>query len=256
MEKLHLVSTGLLALLLISCDQGLTEESSYSSSPAAVSTSATEAVNSIPAAATAAPATASVPEPAKVAAFVPVINPPHGQQGHRCDVAVGALITSAAPNTASNPVPNTASNATKSFSTISLPPVLAPNLAAFANAATASNQNLPAAPSLFPMKSSVPIPSTVTQPTFLSNALNPAHGKPGHRCDIPVGAPLNSGARTTAALPTATATAPTFSTAVPIAAPAISIPASVAVAPGMNPSHGQPGHRCDIPVGSPLNSKP
>jgi hypothetical protein len=31
---------------------------------------------------------------------------------------------------------------------------------------------------------------------------------------------------------------------------------NTAVAPGMNPAHGQPGHRCDIPVGSPLNSKP
>ena len=26
-------------------------------------------------------------------------------------------------------------------------------------------------------------------------------------------------------------------------------------APGMNPPHGQPNHRCDIPVGAPLNSK-
>ena len=26
--------------------------------------------------------------------------------------------------------------------------------------------------------------------------------------------------------------------------------------PGMNPPHGQPGHRCEIPVGAPLNSKP
>jgi hypothetical protein len=24
----------------------------------------------------------------------------------------------------------------------------------------------------------------------------------------------------------------------------------------MNPQHGQPGHRCDIAVGAPLNSKP
>jgi len=27
-------------------------------------------------------------------------------------------------------------------------------------------------------------------------------------------------------------------------------------APGMNPPHGQPGHRCDIAVGAPLNSPP
>ena len=25
---------------------------------------------------------------------------------------------------------------------------------------------------------------------------------------------------------------------------------------GLNPPHGQPGHRCDIAVGAPLNSKP
>jgi hypothetical protein len=30
----------------------------------------------------------------------------------------------------------------------------------------------------------------------------------------------------------------------------------MATAPGMNPAHGQPGHRCDIPVGQPLNSQP
>ncbi|HEX6915651.1 MAG TPA: hypothetical protein VF145_10445, partial [Chitinophagaceae bacterium] len=26
--------------------------------------------------------------------------------------------------------------------------------------------------------------------------------------------------------------------------------------PGMNPPHGEPGHRCDIEVGKPLNSAP
>lgn len=31
--------------------------------------------------------------------------------------------------------------------------------------------------------------------------------------------------------------------------------APVAVAPGTNPPHGQPGHDCAIPVGAPLNSK-
>ena len=32
--------------------------------------------------------------------------------------------------------------------------------------------------------------------------------------------------------------------------------AAAVTASGMNPPHGQPGHRCDIPVGQPLNSKP
>jgi hypothetical protein len=47
-----------------------------------------------------------------------------------------------------------------------------------------------------------------------------------------------------------TVTAPTITTM-----PTVQ-PTTTATAPGMNPAHGQPGHRCDIPVGQPLNSKP
>jgi hypothetical protein len=84
---------------------------------------------------------------------------------------------------------------------------------------------------------------TVQQPT--AAGMNPAHGQPGHRCDIPVGSPLNS--KPQAPNPTATVST----------APAAPQPvAQQATAAGMNPPHGQPGHRCDIPVGSPLNSKP
>jgi hypothetical protein len=36
----------------------------------------------------------------------------------------------------------------------------------------------------------------------------------------------------------------------------VSAPPVQKVAPGMNPAHGQPNHRCDIAVGEPLNSKP
>lgn len=90
--------------------------------------------------------------------------------------------------------------------------------------------------------------ATATTLPVLNNtsavALNPEHGKPGHRCDIAVGAPLNS--------------APANKTATPIlnpTTPGNATPAT-AVAPGMNPQHGQPGHRCDIAVGAPLNSPP
>jgi hypothetical protein len=88
---------------------------------------------------------------------------------------------------------------------------------------------------------------------------NPPHGQPGHRCDIPVGDPLNVS-------PTAIQTAPGQNPNNPIKIDANSMSAGKAVvdnnakqvktAPGMNPPHGQPGHRCDIPVGQPLNSKP
>jgi len=86
-----------------------------------------------------------------------------------------------------------------------------------------------------------------------AKAVNPAHGQPGHRCDIPVGAPLNSApaqAQTTTAqsgqtvqVNPAQQNVVTTTTATP-----------AKVAKGMNPAHGQPGHRCDIPVGAPLNS--
>jgi hypothetical protein len=34
------------------------------------------------------------------------------------------------------------------------------------------------------------------------------------------------------------------------------VPNTTKTAPGMNPPHGEPNHRCDIAVGAPLNSKP
>ncbi|MGF2410840.1 hypothetical protein [Ferruginibacter sp.] len=81
----------------------------------------------------------------------------------------------------------------------------------------------------------------------IAAGMNPAHGQPGHRCDIAVGAPLNS----KPAAPTATTA--NMSTTQPQATP---VAVNTTTAPGMNPPHGQPGHRCDISVGAPLNSKP
>jgi hypothetical protein len=84
-------------------------------------------------------------------------------------------------------------------------------------------------------------------------SLNPAHGQPGHRCDIYVGQPLDSkpvaGLSQPAAQPTTVSTNQTPQTVV-------AAPQPVKTEPGMNPPHGQPGHRCDIEVGKPLNSKP
>src|SRR5690606_882807 len=71
---------------------------------------------------------------------------------------------------------------------------------------------------------------------------NPEHGQPGHRCDIPVGAPLSSPAQANPTLPTSTTT--------PLPLP-VSTPAANTVAPGMNPPHGQPGHDCAVEVGAP-----
>lgn len=72
--------------------------------------------------------------------------------------------------------------------------------------------------------------------------VNPAHGLPGHRCDLPVGAPLNGTAANTA---TPTSTNTTQSTTVS--------PIRVDQTPSVNPPHGEPGHDCAVPVGAPLD---
>ena len=93
-----------------------------------------------------------------------------------------------------------------------------------------------------PTVTQTPVP-TVTQP-----GMNPPHGQPNHRCDIAVGAPLNSKPAPVAAQPTAVNTTPQVTMK--------EIPNATKTAPGMNPPHGEPNHRCDIAVGAPLNSKP
>lgn len=97
------------------------------------------------------------------------------------------------------------------------------------------------------------------QPAKVAKGMNPAHGQPGHRCDIAVGAPLNSPpvAKSTMTTQAATQNQPVTitptQTPAPAAAPAIlNSPATTTTAPGMNPPHGQAGHRCDVAVGAPL----
>lgn len=93
------------------------------------------------------------------------------------------------------------------------------------------------------------VPSAATPKPTVASGLNPEHGQPGHRCDIAVGAPLNSApaAKTNT---TAPALAPVTPAATPVATP--SIPTSVPAGAKLNPAHGQPGHDCAIPVGAPL----
>ncbi len=86
-----------------------------------------------------------------------------------------------------------------------------------------------------------------------ASGLNPPHGQTGHRCDIAVGAPLNSPPNKTISKSTVTNSAQNSQV------PTILKPnatTTVVTKPGMNPPHGQTGHRCDIAVGAPLNSAP
>lgn len=120
---------------------------------------------------------------------------------------------------------------------------------------------------------------TAAQPSAEQNnaevILNPPHGEPNHRCDIPVGAPLNSAPANTARQTTnspAPTLAPRVSGSAPSAANNPTAPTienamrmnsgqtrstaqtnnNTGTKPRLNPAHGQPWHRCDIPVGSPL----
>ena len=126
-------------------------------------------------------------------------------------------------------------------------------LKAPANSTTQNNNTLPVNQSIIPGTSPVNItPQTLTQTAtqiVTAPGMNPAHGQPGHRCDIAVGAALNSKPAPSKAEPV------TVSTQQPQVTMK-EVPNTQKTAPGMNPPHGEPNHRCDIAVGAALNSKP
>lgn len=94
----------------------------------------------------------------------------------------------------------------------------------------------------------VTTPTAATSTTSSGN-LNPEHGQPGHRCELAVGAPLNSKpvAITQQIQPVPT-NKPQTVTNIPQP-----VTTKTTTAQGMNPPHGEPGHRCDISVGTPLS---
>ena len=75
-------------------------------------------------------------------------------------------------------------------------------------------------------------------------ALNPAHGQTGHRCEIPLGAPLDQAPANTLQQQQTTTTSGNVSP--------VRLNSSTAT-PLKNPPHGQPGHDCAVPVGADLN---
>ncbi|GAB3541292.1 hypothetical protein GCM10027443_40430 [Pontibacter brevis] len=87
------------------------------------------------------------------------------------------------------------------------------------------------------LPTSAPVTDTSTQDA--TAGLNPAHGQPNHRCDIPVGTPLSAPAQ------------PNLSVQPTVAPPTPKIKG--AVAGGINPPHGELGHDCSVPVGAALN---
>ena len=148
------------------------------------------------------------------------LNPAHGEPGHDCSIDVG------------KPLPASGSAKT--------------NPAVQVNSAAAPATN-----------TVVEIPPPA-QTTGTKSGLNPAHGQPGHRCDIAEGAPLNGGAPASTATPTKNVVVQSSGLPQKISVPPVTnappspIPAAGATGAGLNPAHGQPGHRCEIAVGAPL----
>ncbi len=295
MKKVSLCTTTLIALFFIACDQSIPDSSSstYSSIPALPATTAGITPSS----------DAAVPALGPVATAKR--NPAHGQPGHRCDIGVGeplpgtgsttsalpALPGVTAPNLRSFATPAANLNGTQASSTVSLnAPTIGQQVPVTASSGSALNPKhgepdhrcdiavgapLNSSPSTNKNSSPAvtttqinPSPIKLNTNSTTATGMNPKHGEPGHRCDIAVGAPLNSAAKSTPAATTTTQVA--NSLPAPLAAlgndtvantnftPSIApgTTDSKPTAAGMNPKHGQPGHRCDIAVGAPLDSKP
>ena len=90
-----------------------------------------------------------------VGTTAPGMNPPHGQPGHRCEIAVGAPLSSA-PAAAPLQITSSGSNPVE----------------------------------VKPMPIAPPTTGTPPAPVKTPPGMNPPHGEPGHDCSIAVGAPL------------------------------------------------------------------
>lgn len=152
------------------------------------------------------------------------LNPPHGQPGHRCDIAVGA------------PLPNDGNVVAQAQSQAH--PV-------------SQGEAMPVVSGGMPQQI-VQVQQPQNQQSYVGpkgEKLNPPHGQPGHRCDIPVGAPLNSKPAAQPAAPQQQVTQQQI-----VIDPQQAQQHTGTTEPGFsgkpNPPHGQPGHRCDIAVGA------
>jgi len=129
------------------------------------------------------------------------INPPHGQPGHRCDIAAGApLPTSgkplASPQPSFTPVKSAAVQTpvpvSSAISTVKNPvlKVNPPHGQPGHRCDVKTGDPLPPPGTPAPKQAVSPKPAIVPAPVSAGSKLNPAHGEPGHRCDIQAGAPL------------------------------------------------------------------
>lgn len=218
MKTKYILIIGLL-IAITSCNSGIDQNAKQNNSPqpagSLTNLAATNAAVPVNTIDTNKP-TSTPAKPANVA-----LNPAHGQPGHRCDITEGAPL--------SNTVPN---NTLPSLQTSTIPATVQPQNPII-------NNSQP----------------QLTLPTPKATAgLNPAHGQPGHRCDLTVGAPLSTAATNNATPKTNTPAIQPQNPIIYNPQPPLTAPTSKETA-GVNPAHGQPGHKCDLTVGAPLTSK-
>lgn len=89
--------------------------------------------------------------------------------------------------------------------------------------------------------------NNVQQVNTTTSKVNPPHGQPGHVCG-------NETQQQTISTQVQPNSNQQYTINQPVTKTITTNP--IKTAKGMNPPHGQPGHRCDIAVGAPLNSKP
>jgi hypothetical protein len=163
------------------------------------------------------------------------VNPPHGQPGHVCGTPPAGAATT-----------------------------------------TAAQQNVQTATTTPTQIKTAPQQINNIKPTVVANTgngkINPAHGQPGHRCDIAAGAPLNSAPQKSFSPQVANANTTTTPPAIvnPSTMPALqptkapqnneatnATPALISNGSSakLNPEHGKPGHDCKVAVGQPLPGK-
>ena len=148
-------------------------------------------------------------------------------------------------------------NTTPTQNTTTNTPATIPGIDTQNTVATPTATTIPPAASVVAAPVTIPPPPPATI-AGASPKVNPAHGLPGHRCELAVGAPLPdvgpapaTQAQVVPAAPAGQAGPTVQSIAIP--PPPANSGSPISGSKKVNPAHGQPGHRCDIAVGAPLN---
>lgn len=134
-------------------------------------------------------ATTNTAEPATFGNKNVALNPPHGQPGHKCEIPVGAPLDGSGGTTANPVTPQPQAQGGSelpSNSFFAQKPATNQPAQTITPPVQQAQQSQPQSQTITPKPSAT---AQTTAPGF-SGKPNPAHGQPGHRCDVAVGATL------------------------------------------------------------------